>query len=332
MVTARAMARVLYGYISSSSFRLGYVLILISAVLAALVHVLAKPLLDNQMGLEMNPVVLAACVYIINAAFFTPLTKKSTPIASLGKRNLGLLAIIGVFEVMALVTYFFGLKESTATNASIFSNGEIIFVLLITMTIFKENLQKKEIGPFMMLVIGMMVLPVAYDIYSHGMVLSDLVMGDILIITAGVFYAIDVMLCQYLSRKVDSKRLIQIVSLVSGACAVGALIAFNIPINIDPASLGPIAIFAIGGTGFSTMLFVVSLRLIGGIRTILLFSTNSVIGVIFAAILLGESITAITLASVALTFGGVVLLRNRLGSKHDEAVPKPEPRVPVPAT
>ncbi|MFY9300611.1 MAG: DMT family transporter [Candidatus Nitrosotenuis sp.] len=324
------MARVLYDYISSSSFRLGYVLILISAVLAALVHVLAKPLLDNQTGLEMSPVVLAACVYIINAAFFTPLTKKSAPIASLGKRNLGLLAIIGVSEVIALITYFFGLKESTATNASIFSNGEIIFSLLITVIIFKENLQKKEIGPFTMIILGMIVLPVAYDIYSNGMVLSDLVMGDILIIASGVFYAIDVMLCQYLSRKVDTKRLIQIVSLVSGALAVGALIAFNIPINIDLASLGPIAVFAIGGTGFSTMLFVVSLRLIGGMRTMLLFSTNSVIGVIFAAIMLGESITAITLASVALTFGGVVLLRNRLGSKHEE-VPKPEPRVLVPA-
>lgn len=330
MVTARAMARVLYGYISNSSFRLGYVLILIAAVLAALVHVLAKPLLDNPMGLEMNPVVLAACVYIINAAFFTPLTKKSAPITSLGKRNLGLLAIIGISEVIALITYFFGLKESTATNASIFSNGEIIFSLLITVMIFKENLQKKEIGPFLMIVLGMMVLPVAYDVYSHGMVLSDLVMGDILIIASGVFYAIDVMLCQYLSRKVDSKRLIQITSLMSGAFAVGALIAFNIPINIDLTSLGPIAIFAIGGTGFSTMFFIISLRLIGGMRTMLLFSTNSVIGVILAAILLGESMTAITLASVALTFGGVILLRNRLGSKHEVEV-KPEPRVLAPA-
>ncbi|MGI0004496.1 MAG: DMT family transporter, partial [Candidatus Nitrosotenuis sp.] len=301
-------------------------MILISAVLAALVHVLAKPLLDNQMGLEINPVVLAACVYMINAAFFTPLTKKSAPIATLGKRNLALLAVIGISEVIALITYFFGLKESTAVNASIFSNGEIVFSLLITIAIFKENLQRREIGPFMMIIAGILIIPVAYDIYSHGVFMSDLVMGDVLIILAGVFFAIDVTLCQYLSKKVDSKRLVQMVSLVSGAFAIAALVAFNIPVNIDPASLGPIALFAIGGTGFSTMLFVVSLRLIGGMRTILLFSTNSVIGVIFAALMLGESITAVTVASIALTFGGVILLRDRLGSRHKEA-PKPKPGI-----
>lgn len=318
---ARALARVLNSIISknSNSAKLGYVLILVSAVLAALVHVLAKPLLDNQTGIEINPVVLAACVYMINAAFFTPLTRKSTSITSLGKRNLALLAIIGISEVIALITYFFGLKESTAVNASIFSNGEIIFSLLIAMAIFKENLQKKEIGPFVMIITGMMVLPVAYDIYAHGVFLSDLVMGDILIIASGVFFAIDVMLCQYLSSKVDSKRLVQMVSLVSGGFAVAALVAFSIPVNIDPASLGPIAVFAIGGTGFSTMLFVISLRLIGGMRTMLLFSTNSVIGVMLAAAILGESITIATMASIALTFGGVVLLRDRLASRHREA-------------
>jgi drug/metabolite transporter (DMT)-like permease len=329
---ARVMARVMYSFISKNgnSSKLGYVLILVSALLAALVHVLAKPLLDNQTGIEINPVVLAACVYMINAAFFTPLTKKSTPITSLGKRNLTLLAIIGVSEVIALITYFFGLKDSTATNASIFSNGEIVFSLLITMAIFKENLQKKELGPFMMIVVGMMILPVAYDIYAHGMFLSDLVVGDILIILSGVFFAIDVMLCQYLSSKVDAKRLVQMVSLVSGAFAIAALVAFNIPLTLDPASLGPIAVFAIGGTGFSTMFFVISLRLIGGIRSMLLFSTNSVIGVILAAAILGESVTAVTMASVALTFGGVVLLRNRLASRHEE--PKVKPSVLVPST
>jgi drug/metabolite transporter (DMT)-like permease len=329
---ARVMARVLYSFNSKSnnSFKLGYVLILVSALLAAIVHVLAKPLLDNQTGIEMNPVVLAACVYMINAAFFTPLTKKSAPIATIGKRNLALLGIIGISEVIALITYFFGLKESTATNAAIFSNGEIVFSLLIAMTIFKENLQKKEIGPFMMILVGMMILPVAYDIYAHGIFLSDLVMGDILIILSGAFFAVDVMLCQYLSKRIDSKRLVQMVSLVSGAFAVAALIAFNIPVNIDPANLAPIAVFAIGGTGFSTMLFVISLRLIGGMRSMLLFSTNSVIGVILAAAVLGESITTVTMASVALTFGGVVLLRNRLGRRHEEE-PQQKPAALLPA-
>lgn len=320
------MARVRISIISKNKnrYQLGYLLILISAVLAALIHVLAKPLLDNEGGFEINPVVLTACIYLINAAFFTSLTRKSQPIATLGKRNMSLLAIIGIAEVAALITYFFGLKESTAANASIFSNGEIVFSLLIVMVIFKENLQRREIGPFAMLILGMMVLPVVYDFYSHGMMLTDLVIGDLLIIMSGSFYALDVMLCRYLSDKIDSKRITQLTSLISGVCAMGALVAFHIPFEIEPWSLGPIAFFAIGGTGFATMLFLVSMRLIGGVRTILLFSTNSVLGVIFAVILLGEVLTPINIISVALTFGGIYLLRNRLGEKQEDIPTKPD--------
>jgi drug/metabolite transporter (DMT)-like permease len=309
------------GVISKNKSRnqVGYALVLISATLAALVHVLAKPLLDNQAGFEIHPVALAACVYIINAAFFTPLAKKSKPIATLDRKNLLLLSVIGILEVTALITYFFGLKESTATNASIFSNGEIVFSLLIAMILFKESLHRKEIGPFAMIMFGMTILPIAYDFYVNNMLLSELVLGDLLIIASGVLYALDVMLCRYLSDKIDSKRITQIVSLVSGTFAVIALVVFHIPFNIQLINLGSIALFAIGGTGFATMLFLISLRLLGGVRTVLLFSTNSVIGVIFAAIMLGETITAVNWVSVSLTFVGVYLLRNRLGAKHDES-------------
>lgn len=314
------MARELLGFIPTgrNSFKLGYTLILISAVLAALVHVLAKPLLDNVGGFEIHPITLAACIYLINAAFFTPFTKKSLPISSLGKKNIILIIVLGVAEVIALILYFFGLKESTAANASIFSNGEIVFSLLVAMVIFKENLQRRELWPFVMLIIGMMVLPVSYDLYSAGMSLSKMVMGDILIIFSGLFYALDVMLCRYLSDKIDSKRITQMTSLVSGVFAVAAMIVFNAPFDVEPVSFGPIAIFAIGGTGIATVLFLVSLRFIGSIRTILLFSTNSVFGVIFAALILSEAITIVNIVSVALTFSGVYLLRKRLGAKHDE--------------
>jgi drug/metabolite transporter (DMT)-like permease len=322
------MARDSIGTISKNknSFQLGYLLVLVSAVLAALVHVLAKPLLAVQGGFEIHPVALAACIYIINGAFFTPFTKKSKPITTLGKRNLILLLIIGVSEAIALITYFFGLKESTAANASIFSNGEIVFSLLIALVIFKENLQRRELGPFVMLLLGMMVLPVVYDFYSHGMTISELVIGDLLIIASGTFYALDVMLCRYLSDKVDPRRITQITSFVSGIIAVFALVLFNIPFDVEPVNLGPIALFAVGGTGFATILFLVSLRLIGGVRTILLYSTNSVLGIIFAALMLGETITPMNMVSVALTFGGVFLLRSRLSSEHDKK-PKQKSRL-----
>ena len=307
---------------SRNSLKVGYLIVLVSAVLAALIHVLAKPLLDAQIGHEIHPLAFAACIYLINGAFFTPVARKSIPLASIGSRNLVFLAIIGISEAIALTLYFFGLKDSTASNASIFSNGEIIFSLLITVVIFKERLAKKELGPFAMMLMGMMILPVAYDFYSHGLAMSDLVIGDALVIISGVFYALDVVICRHLSDKIDSKRLTQITSLVSGSVAMVALLVLHIPLNIDLASLGPIAFFAIAGTGIATVLFLTGLRLIGGVRTILLFSTNSVLGVIFAGMFLGESITAVNIISVILTLAGIFLLRNRIGSGDEEPVQK----------
>lgn len=302
--------------LTKKTFQSGYILILVSAVLTSLAHVLAKPLVDNGTGFEINPVVLAACIYMINGAFFTPLTRKSAPIVSLGGRNIALLAVIGVSEIIALTTYFIGLKGSTAANASIFSNSEMIFSLLIVIIAFKEILKKNEIGPFAMIIIGMLILPIGYDMYSHGMVLSNLVISDMLIIISGIFYASNVTICRYISDTIDSKRIMQIISFASGACAVLALAAFHIPVDIEFESLGPIAMFAIGGTGIASMLFVVSLRMIGGARTILLFSSNSAFGIIFAAVILGETVTTVNMLSVSLTFGGIYLLRNKLGSKH----------------
>ena len=68
------------------STQLGYILIITSAIFYAFVHVIAKPMLGDSIitedGLDqiqgINPVVLAACIYILNGMFFTPIAKKST--------------------------------------------------------------------------------------------------------------------------------------------------------------------------------------------------------------------------------------------------------------
>src|SRR5690349_7087349 len=112
-----------------NSARSGYLFIIVAAALTGLIHSLSKPLLSYTApgGIELNPLTLTAIIYLINGAFFTPVKKDSVPISKTGKRNLILIAIIGLAEVSGLVSYFFGLRESTAVNASIMTNGEIVF-------------------------------------------------------------------------------------------------------------------------------------------------------------------------------------------------------------
>jgi len=302
--------------VSHPSTRLGYAFVIVSAALAGLIHSVSKPILEysNVNTVEINPLTFAAIIFIINGMFFTPIRKNGESVKKIGKKNYFLLGIIGVIEVLAISTYFFGLKESTAVNASILTNGEIIFSILIALIIFKEKLGKKELPYFLMIIIGASLLPIGYDLYQHEMNLTNLVFGDLLILLAGLLYAIDINMCKHMSGMINAKKITQITSFAGGGFALLLILAFQIPFNISASHIPNIAVVGIFGTGLSTYFFIMALRSIGAVRTILLYSSTSVFGMVFAAILLHEVITLQSVLSIALVLGGMYFLRNRLGN------------------
>ena len=300
-----------------SESHIGYVLAIASAALFGLIHSVSKPLLSSSSTVvEINPITLAAIIYIINGLFFTPIKKNVNSTNKITKKNFFIIIMIGVAEVIALIMYFFGLKESTAVNASILANGEIIFTVLVAMTIFREKLKKSELGPFALMIVGIVFVPLGYDLYHNGLVFTDLVFGDLLILFSGVFYAIDVNLSKYVSNKIDPKRIVQLASFAAGGLAFSLILILQIPFEIDFRQIPSIIVIGLFGTGIATFFFIFSLRYIGAIRTILLFSTTTVFGMIFAAMLLQETITLSNVFSIILVSSGTYLLRNRLGKSE----------------
>ncbi|MCV0411673.1 DMT family transporter [Nitrosarchaeum sp.] len=300
----------------------GYYFIIIAAALAALVHVLSKPMLEvGTSQIEINPIVMAFLVYFICGVFFTPLVKKSPKISKISRRDITFMLLIGITEGAGLITYFYGISTSTAVNASIFSNSEIIFALVIAMLVFKERLHIKECIPFSMIIIGMMIIPIGNDLYQNDFSFS-LVTGDLLIIFSGLLYAIDITLCKYLSERFDVKKTVQVVSFTCAAITISIIALFQIPIDIELAQIPNILVMSIAGTGMSTLFFLMGLKLIGAVRTVLLYSTTSIFGIIFSGLILSEVVTFTDIISVVLVLSGIFLLRNRLaetetiGPKH----------------
>jgi drug/metabolite transporter (DMT)-like permease len=306
----------LFQRISHPTPRLGYVLVIVAAALAGLIHSVSKPILEfsNTNTVEINPLTFAAIIFIINGMFFTPIRKNGQSSEKMGKKNYYLLILIGIVEVLAIITYFFGLKESTAVNASILVNGEIIFSVFIALIVFKERLGKKEIPYFFMIIFGACLIPIGYDLYKHEMNLTGLVLGDLLILLSGLLYAIDINMCKHVSGKVNAKKITQISSFAGGGFALFLILAFQIPFDISISHIPNIAIVGILGTGLSTYFFIIALKLIGAVRTILLYSSMSVFGIIFATLLLREVITLENILAIALVSGGMYFLRNRLGN------------------
>jgi len=299
----------------------GYYFIILAAALAALIHVICKPMLDGgNSQLEINPIVMAFLIYFICGIFFTPLVKKSPVVSRFTRKDVLFMALIGIAEVSALITYFYGISTSTAVNASIFSNSEIIFSLVIAMMVFKERLRIKECIPFSMIIIGMMIIPIGNDLYQNNLSLGSLVTGDLLIIFSGLLYAVDITLCKYIGERFDVKKTVQITSFICAAITISIIVLFQIPMDVELVQLPSILIMSIIGTGMSTLFFLMGLKLIGAVRTVLLYSTMSMFGILFSGLILSEVITPVDIFSTMLVFAGIFLLRNKLAGKEERVV------------
>lgn len=299
----------------TSPTTLGYLVVIIAATLEALRQILSKALLvpDDPIT-ELNPVTTSFLIFIIIGIFFSPFTKKNSSIKKIRKKDLFFLTLIGIAESSALITYFFGLHDSTALNASVLNNSELMFSILIAIIIFREKLQKMERIPSAMIISGMIILPIGYDFYSNGITMSKIVFGDVLLLLAGLFWALDISISHHISSRVDSRRITQLTSFLAGLFALCLILGFQIPFKIDIIHMSYIAIIGIVSIGMSNVLFITGLKLIGAVRTILIYSINSAFGVIFSGVFLHENITIISVLSISIAFLGLYLLRNRLES------------------
>jgi drug/metabolite transporter (DMT)-like permease len=297
----------------------GYYLIILASALTALVHVISKPMLENSENImPINPIVLAFLVYFIGGIFFTPIAKKTDSISKFGKKDWMFMGAIGISEVAALIAYFYGLSASTAVNASIFSNSEMVFALVIGMMAFREKLRIKECIPFSMIIIGMMAIPIGNDLFQNNFSLGEMLTGDLLIILSGILYGVDITLCKYVGDRFDARRVTQIVSFVCAAVAISLIVVLQIPMNVDLMQVPSILALSILGTGMSTLFFLMALKFIGTMRTVLLYSTTAIFGVIFSGLLLAETVTMMDIVSLTLVMVGIFMLRNRLSGNEDE--------------
>lgn len=292
---------------------------LAAAVLAALVDVLSKPIVDVPMASSVLslPLVISAMMYGVIGLGFVPLTRKRAQHVKIDRKCKSLLIVSGILEASARVTFLLGLQDSTAVRASILQHSETLFALLIAATLLRDSLRKKEAVPFGMIVIGVVVLPVACDMFRQGSIFTEWVLGDLLILLSGLLYAANCNLCKFIDPGVSAYRITQFESLVSAIALLAVIGVLRLPLSIDPILIMPIVLLGMM-TAVSTVLYIVSIRMIGALRTVLLYATTSVFGVIFSGMILQEIVSIADGMSVMLILLGIYLLRDKLGNEEDD--------------
>lgn len=298
---------------------LGIIFAISAAVFQGTFNVVGKTLVDSQYAevTALNPVNLALVLGLVTGLFFTPLSKNKTPPTKFGRKTLIFVLLLGITDVLAVTTNFFGLTHTTAVNASILSNTEIIFVVIIAIAIFHERLQRHEMLPISMILAGAVIFPLGVDLQGSNFVLDNLVFGDFLILLAAVFYAADISIARFVSRRAPATRITQISAFAGVPFALLLIVIFQIPFDIQVQHLPSILFIGIFVTGLAYYFFILALRFIGAIRTILIYSSTTVFGVMFAGIFLGEEITMLDVASLGIISFGVYLLRNKLAKMEN---------------
>jgi drug/metabolite transporter (DMT)-like permease len=113
------------------------------------------------------------------------------------------------------------------------------------------------------------------------------------------------------------------------ALVIGAVGELGAPLRGTDA-LWPVVVAGVVGAGIPTVSYITGIRRLGAPRAAILANFEPVVGVLLAALLLGEQPTLVQLAGGALiiTAGVVLQLRPRAEIAEHEAVGDPEPAAP----
>jgi drug/metabolite transporter (DMT)-like permease len=310
----------------------GYGAAVTAAALFGSVSSLSKPALS-----DIDPVLLSSMVYLIAAATMIPIVKvirhqknMTVPsIFSLKRKDYFLITAIALCgAVIAPTLYFFGLKQALASNASILLNGEMAFTILFAILLFKEKLDRIGYVGIVLIFAGLTIVSAGNSLtwilslsspYSLQESISNFRVGfgDMLILLSTLFWAVDNNISKILTKRVNIARIVQLKSAIGGIILLlitGIFVPQFIPIvkNINLTQILNIVALGVGGFAASIFFFLYGLRIIGTVKTVIIFSTSSIFGVMFATIFLNESIDVYKIGiSIGIIISGIYLVNKR---------------------
>lgn len=294
-----------------SSNRKGYGLAILAAAFFGSVSTLAKPTLES-----VNPILLTCMVYLISAAAITPATLHK-PMSFRRKDFLLILGIAMAGAVIAPLMYFHGLQATTASNTAVLSNMETVFTVAIAILFFKEKLSKIGYIGLVMVTIGAVIVTTDLRLSNFGFQLDA---GNLLIIGSSLFWALDNNISKVVTKRINVLKIAQLKSVIGGGLLLVVVIVTNVPILLKIAEIPFILLLGTVGFAASLYCFLRAIKIIGIVKTIVIFATSSVFGLIFAVIFLHEQISMYQIAAIVVMISGVYLI-NRKGEIEPTLTP-----------
>lgn len=255
------------------------------AVLAAALYAINSPL--SKILLEYVPPTLTAGFLYIGAGvgmlFIAVIRKfkKTLPQeAKLTKKEIPYATAMIVLDIAAPVCLLFGLKSTSAANASLLNNFEIVATAIIALAVFGEKISGR-------LWLGISFITVSCLLLSvEDLSTFRFSYGSLLILLACVCWGVE----NNCTKKISSKDPLQIVLLKGIFSGLGSLtIGFVLGEKIT-VLWSVFAILAVGfvAYGLSIFCYVYAQRMLGAARTSAYYAVAPFIGTLLSLVIFGE--------------------------------------------
>ena len=277
---------------------------------------MAKQPLEN-----VDPIVLSAIVYPISFAALIPITKSSFKIEN-KEDFLDILVISILGGVLAPILLFYGLERIDASEAVILTNAQIIFTVLLSSLFFGEK-PNGIIGYTGIIIVFVGLFVATTELDTSGLFKYE--PGKIMIVGAMLVWAID----NNISRRLTKRSTIWPAKIAMLKFLIGGIILFGIAtIAVEESSssfrsrlqiidslllIKPsewLIIIAVSLFGFAGALSLLleSLKRIGTIRTMMIFSLTPIFGIVAANIVHAESISILEAIATGIIIIGIFMV------------------------
>ena len=258
---------------------------IVFAILAASLYAINAPF--SKILLEFMPPTLMAGFLYVGAgigmtfiALIQKVKKTDTKELKLTKSELPYTIAMIILDIAAPICLLFGLNATTAANASLLNNFEIVATAIIALMVFKEKISPR-------LWFGIFFITLSCGILSFEDVSSlHFSYGSLFVLLSAICWGFE----NNCTRKISSKDPLQIVLLKGIFSGIGSLI-IGLYMGERTSSLWSIfAVLCIGfiAYGLSIYFYVYAQRLLGAARTSAYYAVAPFIATILSLMILRE--------------------------------------------
>ena len=276
-------------------------------LLTALIWGCAFAVVKNALD-SFPPGAIIAMRYLIAAAITGILFRRHLKELTRGDVARG--ALVGLLLFGAYIVQTTGLQYTTAGKNAFLTTVYVLLVPFGCALLFHQNLQKSNLIAAVMMLVGIGLL----SLDGQGGGLNP---GDILTLICGFLFAGHIIAVEQCQKKTNTYALIV---LQFAFCALYAglynrIFERDMPLAFTPGSIGGLLYIAVFSTTIGMSLQNIGQSMAPASHAVILLSLESVFGVLFSCLLLGEKVTLQMDVGFAIIFAALLVSELAPGKK-----------------